>query len=81
MQRQRLARQSDGERMETLSEIANTSYSRHERTERYRREAARVRAIADATFDPQTRDGLLDIARNYEILAMSIELLPPDRPA
>jgi predicted kinase len=38
-----------------------------------------VRTIAEATVDPQTRHELLDVARNYEILAMSIELLPPDR--
>jgi hypothetical protein len=62
--------------MQPLSESAN---SRHERTERYRREAALVRTIAEATVDPQTRHELLDVARNYEILAMSIELLPPDR--
>ena len=62
--------------MQPLSESAN---SRHERTERYRRAAALVRTIAEATVDPQTRHELLDVARNYEILAMSIELLPPDR--
>jgi predicted kinase len=62
--------------MQPLSESAN---SRHERTERYRREAVLVRTIAEATVDPQTRHELLDVARNYEILAMSIELLPPDR--
>ena len=64
--------------MQPLSESAN---SRHERTERYRREAALVRTIAEATFDPQTRRELFEVARNYEILAMSLELLPPDRSA
>ena len=64
--------------MRPLSESAN---SRHERTERYRREAALVRTIADATLDPQTRRELFQVARNYEILAMSLELLPPDRSA
>jgi hypothetical protein len=67
--------------MQPLSESADMGYSPHERTERYRREAALVRAIAEATLDPQTRNELLDIARNYEILAMSIELLPADRSA
>jgi hypothetical protein len=62
--------------MQPLSEAPN---SRQERTERYRREAALVRTIAEATLDPQTRRELLDVARNYEILAMSIELLPPGR--
>jgi predicted kinase len=38
-----------------------------------------VRTIAEATVDPQTRHELLDVARNYEIMAMSIELLPPAR--
>ena len=64
--------------MQLLSESAN---SRQERTERYRREAALVRAIAEATLDPQTRRELFEVARNYEILAMSLELLPPDRSA
>ena len=64
--------------MQPLSENAN---SRHERTERYRREAALVRTIAEATLDPQTRRELFEVARNYEILAMSLELLPPDRSA
>ena len=64
--------------MQPLAESAN---SRHERTERYRREAALVRTIAEATLDPQTRRELLEVARNYEILAMSLELLPPDRSA
>jgi hypothetical protein len=68
-----------GERMQPLSESSNTDHSRHERTEGYRREAARVRAIADVTLDPQTRQELLHIARNYEILAMALELLPTDR--
>jgi predicted kinase len=40
-----------------------------------------VRTIAEATLDPQTRRELFEVARNYEILAMSIELLPPDRSA
>ena len=60
--------------MQLLSESAN---SRQERTERYRREAALVRTIAEATLDPQTRRELFEVARNYEILAMSIERLEP----
>ena len=64
--------------MRPLSESAN---SRHERTERYRERAALVRTIAEATFDPKTRRELFEVARNYEILAMSLELLPPDRSA
>jgi hypothetical protein len=40
-----------------------------------------VRTIAEATFDPKTRRELFEVARNYEILAMSLELLPPDRSA
>ena len=61
--------------------LSGAPNSRQRRTERYRREAALVRTIAEATIDPQTRRDLLDVARNYEILAMSIEPLPPDRPA
>jgi len=44
-------------------------YSRRERAERYRREAERIRAVVENTRDPQTREQLLDIARQYEILA------------
>ena len=67
--------------MQPLSEGADQDRSRHERTGGYRREAARVHAIAEVTLDPQARQELLDIARNYEILAMALELLPANRPA
>ena len=66
--------------MQAFSESANTDHSRHKRTEGYGREAARVRAIADVTVDPQARQELLEIARNYEVLIMALELLPADRP-
>jgi hypothetical protein len=46
--------------------------------------AGKLRSCAPSLkprYDPQTRRELFDVARNYEILAMSIELLPPDRSA
>jgi hypothetical protein len=49
------------------------------RVERYRREAERLRAEA-GTADPYTRQQLLNVARQYERLAMSIERLLPQRP-
>ena len=51
--------------------------TRQVRVERYRREASHLRAEAEAFCDPTIRQQLLDIARHYEILAMSIEMLPP----
>ena len=44
--------------------------------ERYRREAAHLRGVAEAAQDAMTREQLLDIARQYETLATSIERLP-----
>jgi hypothetical protein len=52
--------------------------SQQARVERYRREASHLRAEAEAFYDPTIRQQLLDIARQYEILAMSIEMLPPN---
>lgn len=69
-----------GERMQSLSESTDTDHSRRERIARYHREATLLRTIAGVTLDSQTRQELLEVARNYEILAMSIELLPPARP-
>jgi hypothetical protein len=51
--------------------------TRQVRVERYRREASHLRAEAEAFYNPAIRQRLLDIARQYEILAMSIEMLPP----
>jgi hypothetical protein len=45
------------------------------RVERYRREAERLRAEAGKA-DPYTRQQLLNVARQYERLATSIERLP-----
>ena len=53
--------------------------SRRERAERYRREADRVRAVAETIRDPHTRQQLLEVARQYETLAISIERMPPTR--
>jgi hypothetical protein len=50
---------------------------RQARVERYRREAAHLRAEAEVFYDPTIRQQLLDIAHQYEILAASIEMLPP----
>ena len=52
--------------------------ARQARVERYRQEAARLFAVAETAHSP-VRQQLQDIARQYEILAKSIELLPPDR--
>jgi hypothetical protein len=40
--------------------------SRRQRTERYRREADRVRAVAETIRDPHAREQLLGIAQQYE---------------
>jgi hypothetical protein len=49
------------------------------RAQRYRREAERLRAEAEKVPDPYTRQQLLNVARQYERLATSIERLPLDR--
>ena len=41
------------------------------RTERYLQEAERVRGAAERTEDPENRSVLLDIARQYEMAAIS----------
>ena len=41
------------------------------RAARYRREAERVRAEADRTTDPEMRAVLLDVAGEYETLAIT----------
>jgi hypothetical protein len=46
------------------------------RVQRYRREAERLRAEAETVTDPYARQQLLNIARQYERLATSIERLP-----
>jgi hypothetical protein len=53
--------------------------SRQERVSQYRREAAAVRTQAEKMTDPRLREQLLDIARQYEELATSIERLRPRR--
>jgi hypothetical protein len=53
--------------------------SRQVRIERYRREATNLRAKAETFYDSASRQQLLDIARDYETLARSIEMLPPAR--
>jgi hypothetical protein len=49
------------------------------RAERYRREAERLRAEAEIVHDPHSRQQLLEIARQYDSLAASIERLQPPR--
>lgn len=51
--------------------------TRQARVERYRREAALLRAQAEALYDPTIRQQLQDLAHQYEILATSLEMLPP----
>jgi hypothetical protein len=53
--------------------------SRQVRIERYRREATNLRAKAETFYDSAPRQQLLDIARDYETLARSIEMLPPEQ--
>jgi hypothetical protein len=55
--------------------------SRRTRLERYRREAANLRAEAETFYDPAARERLLDVARLYEVLIRSLEMLPPERPS
>ena len=50
--------------------------SRQERVAQYHREAAAIRARAEKMNNPSLREQLLDIARQYEALATSIERLP-----
>ena len=47
-----------------------------DRVQRYRREAERLRAEAEAAADPYARQQLLNVARQYDRLAASIERLP-----
>jgi hypothetical protein len=54
---------------------------RQERVERYHEEVSQLRAGAEAFFDATMRQPLLDIADQYEILAASLEMLPPERGA
>jgi hypothetical protein len=42
-------------------------------SDRYRKEAARLRDKADATHEPTIRTELLAMARQYEVLAESVE--------
>ena len=43
-------------------------------TERFRRRAAEVRAMADKFTDPGVKKGMLDIAATYDRLAEGAEL-------
>ena len=52
---------------------------RSERVAQYRREAAAVRAKAASVTDSTVRQQLLDIAHQYDVLAISIERLGPSR--
>jgi hypothetical protein len=49
--------------------------SRQDRIDRYRREAARLRTEAETAHDPDIRRQLRDIARQYEVLALSLTRL------
>jgi hypothetical protein len=51
--------------------------TRQARVARYRREASLLRAQAEAFYDRTIRQQLLDLADQYEILATSLEMLPP----
>jgi hypothetical protein len=54
--------------------------SREARIERYRQEAANLRAEAEIFYDPAARQQLSDVAHQYEILVTSLEMLPPEQP-
>jgi hypothetical protein len=54
--------------------------SRQARLERYRQEAANLRAEAETFYDPVARQQLLDVAHQYQVLVMSLEMLPPEQP-
>jgi hypothetical protein len=53
--------------------------TRAARIARYRRQAAEIRGKADHVQDATVREQLLDVARQYESLAASIERLQPRR--
>jgi hypothetical protein len=61
--------------VERITPGSSVDSTRRERVARYRRHAAAVRAKADEVRDPTVRQQLLDIARQYEALATSIERL------
>jgi hypothetical protein len=48
--------------------------SRQARVERYRQEVEKTRAEAETFYDPIARQQLLDVADQYEVLIMSIEI-------
>jgi hypothetical protein len=49
--------------------------NRQDRIDPYRREAARLRAQAETAHNPDIRRQLRDIARQYEVLALSLTRL------
>ena len=53
--------------------------TRRARIARYRRQAAEIREKANHIQDATVREQLLDVARQYESLATSIERLRPRR--
>jgi hypothetical protein len=50
---------------------------RQERIERYRLVAVRLRSDAETIHDPHIRQQLLEVVRQFETLALSIERLQP----
>jgi hypothetical protein len=48
-------------------------------SDRYRREAARLRDKADVTWDPEIRAELQAMSRQYDVLAESVERLGADQ--
>jgi hypothetical protein len=63
-------------RVERLGPGSSEQDSRRARVARYRRHAAALRWKAESMKDPTVREQFLDVARQYEELALSIEQLP-----
>ena len=65
--------------VERLGPGSAEQISRRARIARYRQHAATLRSKAESVRDLTLRDQLLDVARQYEELALSIERLPLPR--
>jgi hypothetical protein len=44
------------------------------------RKPQNLRAEAETFYDPAARQQLLDVAHQYQVLVMSLEMLPPEQP-
>ena len=63
-------------RVERLESESAEQVSRQAQIAQYRQHAAALRSKAKSMNDPIVREQFLDVARQYEELALSIEQLP-----